>query len=320
MRNDATHLILIDGKRQIQIGNVAIVVLDERETAIQFLIQRWQLIDATVQRLIRLAQQLRQKERRERHIDHNALVHRFAQHQADELKQLQMILLHVTGRRWIQALIGGGLEQIQRRIEDPLNRLLEELLEHAVLIDARLVETLLIDEPHANDALHRLRRQRGQLPVAVFDDAIPMHRDQRGAGRCARRFGQSEDGFLVLHILAKQFHAILVRYDVRHTLQQHLRVSLALVQVVDEVRRLQLVYQPVCGRRERTATVAAVQAQQQRVHSVEQRFGGYASGLCKRTNVLFKMAEILSLWFGFCGLTENIVLYGFEQEIVQKVR
>lgn len=282
VRDNLAHLIFVDRKSEIQVGHFALfgntsrllfsiqvqsfathlIVFDKRQTAIQLRVQRRQLVHTAVQRLVRLAQQLRQKERRKRHINHDALVHCFAQHPADKLKQLQMVLLHVAGGRRIQPLFGRRLEQIQRRIEHALDGLLQELLEHAVLVDARLVQTLLVDEAHTDYPLERVRRQQRQLPVSILDDAIAMHRDQRGTGRRARRLREAEHRFFVLHVLAEQFDAVVVRYDVRHLVQQHLCVLFAFVEVDEEVGGSQVVDEPVVGRRKGASAIASVQAEE----------------------------------------------------------
>lgn len=96
-------------------------MFDERQTAVQFRVQRRQLIHATVKHLLRLAEQLGHEKWRKRHVHHDAFVDRFAQHPADEFEQLQMVLLHVRRRRRIQSLVGRCFEQIERRIEYALD-------------------------------------------------------------------------------------------------------------------------------------------------------------------------------------------------------
>lgn len=66
--------------------------------------------------------------------------------------------------------------------------------------------------------------------------------------------------FLVLHVLSEQFHAILVRYDVWHLLQQNQRVFLPFLQVGEEMGRSNFVDQPMIRWGKRTATVASIQA------------------------------------------------------------
>ncbi len=59
-------------------------------------------------------------------------------------------------------------EEVERRVEDPRDRLLEKLLEDAVLVDARLVQALLIHELHPDQTLHRVGALQCQLPVPVL--------------------------------------------------------------------------------------------------------------------------------------------------------
>lgn len=61
-------------------------------------------------------------------LSHNAyLIDRFSQHPADELEQLQVVLLQAGGGRRVQPLLAGRAEQVQRRIEHALYRLFQEL-------------------------------------------------------------------------------------------------------------------------------------------------------------------------------------------------
>lgn len=65
----------------------------------------------------------------------------------------------------------GHLEQIECWVEHPLDDLFQELLEHAVLIDASLVYPEVIDELHPDHALHGVLGELPQLLVAVLPRA-----------------------------------------------------------------------------------------------------------------------------------------------------
>lgn len=51
VRYDFPHVVFIDAERQIQIGNVAVVMFDVAQTAIEFRIQGGQFIETAVQDL-----------------------------------------------------------------------------------------------------------------------------------------------------------------------------------------------------------------------------------------------------------------------------
>ena len=55
-----------------------------------------------------------------------------------------------------------------------LDGLLQELLEDPVLVDARLVEPLQVDELDPDDALDSVGGEGGELPVAVLDQTVPQ--------------------------------------------------------------------------------------------------------------------------------------------------
>jgi hypothetical protein len=55
------------------------------------------------------------------------LVDSFPQHAADELEQLQVVVLQVGGGRGVQPFLRRHTEQVQRRIKHPLDCLLQKL-------------------------------------------------------------------------------------------------------------------------------------------------------------------------------------------------
>lgn len=59
-------------------------------------------------------------------VHHTDLINSFAQHPADELEQLQMVVLQAGRGRRVQALLARHAEQVQRRIEHTLYRLFQE--------------------------------------------------------------------------------------------------------------------------------------------------------------------------------------------------
>ncbi len=67
---------------------------------------------------------------------------------AHKLQELQMVLRHVGEGGGEEPLLWGGGEEVQTGVEDSLDGLLQELLEHAVLIDSRLVQALQIYKLH----------------------------------------------------------------------------------------------------------------------------------------------------------------------------
>ncbi len=67
---------------------------------------------------------------------------------AHKLQELQVVLRHVGEGGGEEALLRGGGEEVQAGVEDTLDGLLKELLEHAVLIDSRLVQALQIHKLH----------------------------------------------------------------------------------------------------------------------------------------------------------------------------
>lgn len=80
-----------------------------------------------------------QQNGRELNIHDNAFEYGFRQHFADELEELEVVLVYMRIGRRVQLTRTGEAEKTQFRIEDLLESELEELLEDAILVDACLV-------------------------------------------------------------------------------------------------------------------------------------------------------------------------------------
>lgn len=63
------------------------------------------------------------------------------------------------------------LEEVERWVKDLLDDLLQELLEDAVLVDARFVHAQVVHKLHPDDALHGVLGELAQLLVAVLGEA-----------------------------------------------------------------------------------------------------------------------------------------------------
>lgn len=75
VRLQLAQAVLVNGEGQLKVRNIPIMVLDERKAAIQLCIERWQLVNWTVEGLVLCAEQLTEEERCKRNIHYNALKH-----------------------------------------------------------------------------------------------------------------------------------------------------------------------------------------------------------------------------------------------------
>lgn len=145
------------------------------------------------------------------------------------------------------------------------------------MVDARLVQTLLVDESHTDNAFQRLGWQKGELSVAVFDYTVsgeeirfntiknpalfnlPMHSDQSRLRRRASALRQSQHSLLVVNVLPKQPNPVLVRNDMRHRLQKQLRRPTSFLQIPNERRHFDIPDQPMPGGSVVPPAISAVQ-------------------------------------------------------------
>ena len=68
----------------------------------------------------------------------------------------------------IRRFLTAYLEEVERWVEHLLDDLLQELLEHAVLVDSGLVHAQVVDELHPDHALDGVGGQPAELVVAVL--------------------------------------------------------------------------------------------------------------------------------------------------------
>lgn len=83
------------------------------------------------------------------------LVYGLAKNSADKLKELEVLGLNVGGGAGVELVVGGAGEQTEVRVKRRLDAVLQKLLEHAVLVDARLVKPLVVDKLDLDRVLER---------------------------------------------------------------------------------------------------------------------------------------------------------------------
>ena len=80
-----------------------------------------------------------------------------------EFQQLEMVFRQTGRRTWIQLVFAAHSEEVYWRVQHFLQGLLEKLLEHPVLIDASLIQTLFEI---------RLSDYQNQIIVLAIDNAF----------------------------------------------------------------------------------------------------------------------------------------------------
>lgn len=72
------------------------------------------------------------------------------------------------------------LEEVECRVKHLLDDLLQELFEHAVLIDASLIDPQVVHKLHSNNSLHGVLRKLSELFVPILprlEEACQSYRD-----------------------------------------------------------------------------------------------------------------------------------------------
>jgi len=112
------------------------------------------------------------EEGREGHVKSDPFVQRLAKDAPHEGEEPLVVAAERARavRVGIKGLVGrcGRAEEAQVAVEGRLDRLLEELLEDAVVVDAGFPEAELRHEAHPEHPAERRRREGGQLVVAIL--------------------------------------------------------------------------------------------------------------------------------------------------------
>ena len=148
--------LLIHRQRQAQVLHVALIMLDEDQVLVQRRVERLQVVEERV-----AVQELAEEEVGEGEVRDDAFEDSAAEEPAGEMEEIEVFLADATPelrlRARVHPLLFRPREQVHVRVEDLLARHLDELAEEALLVDAGLVEALLVDEVDDPLALERRR-------------------------------------------------------------------------------------------------------------------------------------------------------------------